>query len=636
VPSLQLRYAAVLLGSAFAALILKSLAADRYAVPLFYILILLCAWSLGTGPAILSAALCAALRDYVFPPKTGLPGSLLRFCLVGFFIVLFSHINRKALQRAEEQAHLAQERLEEVNRAVSEHQRAEALLRQSEMNLSRTQRITHLGSWETDLTAGKVWWSEETYRIFGLLPGAPVTRELFFRLVRHDDREKVRTTSEKAQIDGKPYWIEHWIVRPDGSERTVREQAEVIMDPSGKAVRMIGSIQDITEHRQLEEQLRQAQKMEAVGRLAGGISHDFNNLLTIMTGYAYMLQEHWQGNPATGDMVAEIAEIIAAVDRATRLTAQLLVFSRKQVLQPKVLNVNASVSEVQSMLRRLISENIRLSIVLAPTLLPVIIDPGQLEQVILNLAINARDAMPHGGTLTIETANVTLDAASAEPYEALPGPYVLLAVRDNGLGMTADVKARVFDPFFTTKEAGRGTGLGLATVYGIVRQSGGYIGVYSEPNEGATFKIYFPCAAEDTEMESPLAVTRRAIPPGSETILVVEDETDVRELIRRILEQQGYCVKATGDARDAVQICSEPRHAIQLLLTDVIMPEMSGAQVFAAARPLRPELKVLYISGYTDSALSQHGVLESGVALISKPFTPASLVAKVREVLDAT
>ncbi|MGC1636012.1 MAG: ATP-binding protein, partial [Candidatus Acidiferrales bacterium] len=390
---------------------------------------------------------------------------------------------------------------------------------------------------------------------------------------------------------------------------------------------------DITDRKQLEEQLRQAQKMEAVGRLAGGIAHDFNNLLMVIQGYADLMTERL----AEGDPLRRNAEQIqTASQRATSLTRQLLAFSRKQMLAPKVLNVQSVVVEMEKILRRLIGEDIQLETSSAPDLGLIKADRSQIEQVILNLAVNARDAMPEGGRLTIETANVELDKAAAHPPAVLsPGKYVMLAVTDNGCGMDAETQAHIFEPFFTTKEKGKGTGLGLATVYGIVKQSGGYVWVYSEPGRGTSFKVYLPrIEDEQTARGRDNKIEAKALPRGSETVLLVEDEKGVRELAREYLELTGYTVIAAEDGHTALELAAMHVGPIQLLMTDVVMPGISGRELAGRVKTIRPEIKVLFMSGYTDQAVVHHGILDTDAALLQKPFTMAALAAKLREILS--
>jgi two-component system cell cycle sensor histidine kinase/response regulator CckA len=381
----------------------------------------------------------------------------------------------------------------------------------------------------------------------------------------------------------------------------------------------------------LEEQLRQAQKMEAVGRLAGGIAHDFNNVLTIIRGYSELaLAQMAPHDPQR----ARLQYIKEAGDRATSLTRQLLAFSRRQVLESRVLDLNAIVTNLYEMLPRLIGEDLDVVSILQPGLGRVKADPGQIEQVILNLAVNARDAMPQGGKITIETANVVLDENYARDHATVqPGPHVMLAISDTGFGMDAETKARVFEPFFTTKEVGKGTGLGLATVYGIVKQSGGSIWVYSEPGKGTTFKIYLP-RVEDALEENAPAENRPRILRGTETILLAEDEEMVRNLMRTILEAQGYTVLVARDATEAMSFCHRHQGSISLLVSDVVMPGMSGRELAAQMAMVHPETKVLYVSGYTDDAVVRHGVLNAGLAFLQKPFSAESFLLKVRDALD--
>jgi two-component system cell cycle sensor histidine kinase/response regulator CckA len=392
----------------------------------------------------------------------------------------------------------------------------------------------------------------------------------------------------------------------------------------------IAYIVDLSERRRLEGQFRQAQKMEAVGQLAGGVAHDFNNLLTVILGYTDLLAAKLDPrSPHSEDLNA----IRSAGERAATLTRQLLAFSRRQVLERKVLDLNALTLHTESMLRRLIGEDIHLVTVLDPALRPVFADAGQLEQVIMNLAVNARDAMPRGGKLTIETANVELDDAYARVHGPVkPGSYVMIAVSDTGVGMNADTLAHIFEPFFTTKERGKGTGLGLATVYGIVKQSGGYIWVYSEVGKGTTFKTYLPLAEGGAAAE-PVRPTESPALFGSETVLLVEDEESVRALSRSILKSYGYTVLEAGSGKDGLNVARRYTLPIHLLVTDVVMPEMGGSELASRLEDIRPGLPVLYMSGYTDDAVFRHGFLEKGRVFLQKPFTPESLARKVREAL---
>ncbi|HLF84940.1 MAG TPA: PAS domain S-box protein, partial [Blastocatellia bacterium] len=427
-------------------------------------------------------------------------------------------------------------------------------------------------------------------------------------------------------------WTGHFINRKkDGTLYEEEATISPVRDASGNVVNFVAVKRDVTKEVGLENQLMQAQKMEAVGQLAGGIAHDFNNLLTAVIGYSQLaLRNLDDRNP----LRADISEIEKAGLRAAELTGQLLAFSRKQVFQPKKLALNALVTDLQKMLRRLIGEDIELAAVLDLELGTVKADPGQLQQVIMNLIVNARDAMPEGGKLTIETASVDLDSDyAAQHLEVIPGAYCMLAISDNGCGMDEETRSHIFEPFFTTKGLGRGTGLGLSTVYGIVKQSGGHISVYSEPGLGTTFQIYLPRVVEFAEDEEAQGEPP-TLPNGDETLLLVEDETAVRELAARVLRDRGYCVLEASDPSEALRAIAGADE-VQLLVTDVVMPQMSGRDLAEHLAPLRPDMRVLYVSGYTDRAIVHHGVLDEGTPFLQKPFTAEALVRKVREVLDA-
>jgi two-component system cell cycle sensor histidine kinase/response regulator CckA len=417
--------------------------------------------------------------------------------------------------------------------------------------------------------------------------------------------------------------------RKDGSFIDV-EVTSHSLDFGGRKARLT-LLLDITERKRLEAQLLQAQKMQAVGRLAGGIAHDFNNLLTAIIGYSQILAKKLRDDPPLRTSVEEIEK---AGMRAAELTRQLLAFSRKQMLQPKILDLNSVVTELGRMLKRLIGEDIELVTVLKPDLGCVEADPGQVQQVIMNLAVNARDAMPQGGRLIIETTTVQLDQVQASQFEDLkPGPHVVLTVRDTGSGMEKTVLSRVFEPFFTTKEQGKGTGLGLSTVYGIVKQSGGHVSASSEPGHGTTFEVYLPLVADGGPQS--VATAHGAEPPrGTETILLVEDEEIVRRLTRLVLESSGYRVLEAENGPDALRLCQEFDQPVQLMITDVVMPQMSGNELVQRIRLLIPKLKVLYISGYTDKAIGQEGRLDFRTHFLQKPFDPADLVQRVRQILD--
>lgn len=402
-------------------------------------------------------------------------------------------------------------------------------------------------------------------------------------------------------------------------------------DVHGNIAGVLGIAVDVTERRKMEEELRKAQRMESIGTLAGGVAHDFNNLLTVIKGYSQLLLDELNGTPAQD----KLKQIESAAEKAATLTRQLLAFSRQQVLQPRIINLNQIVRDMEKMLRRLIGEDIDFTVKPAEDLKSVMADPGQIEQVIMNLAANARDAMPRGGKFIIETANVKLEQDHSIEWEVKPGRYAQLAVSDTGAGMDAATQSRIFEPFFTTKPPGKGTGLGLSTVYGITKQSGGYIWVYSEPGHGTTFKMYFPVAEGKPEGEGSSGQLKALSQQrGNETILVVEDEPVLSQLVETSLKKRGYQVLVASSADAATAIAQDHKGPIHLLLTDVVMPHTSGREVAKRICELRPQTRVMWMSGYTDEAVMQHGILEPGVHFLQKPFTPSTLAAKVREVLD--
>ena len=464
---------------------------------------------------------------------------------------------------------------------------------------------------------------------------ALLRRNVVESYLRPEDRSQWQDLLER---DGTLHHYETQLRRRDGTPIWVEENARVYGGSGGQVLYYEGSLEDITEKKQataemlsLQEQLRQSQKMEAIGRLAGGIAHDFNNLLTVISGYSQLsLATSLEGN----SLRENIVEIQRATDRATALTRQLLAFSRRQILDMRIMDLNGTVLDLEKMLRRVIGEDIKLVTVLAKDLWRVKSDPSQIEQVLLNLAVNARDAMPKGGKLTIETANVELDQDYARSHLGVkPGLYVKLLIRDTGVGMSLEVMERAFEPFFTTKEKGKGTGLGLSTVYGIIKQSGGNVWVHSELGQGTTFEIYLPKTDEAQEIlkTGPSSPQRLQ---GSETILLVEDEEAVRVLARKTLRNYGYHILEAANGEEVLKAVTEYGQKIQLLVTDVVMPGMSGREVADRLLLRYPEMKVLYISGYTDTAIVHQGILERGTTLLLKPFKPDTLAQKVREVLD--
>lgn len=454
-----------------------------------------------------------------------------------------------------------------------------------------------------------------------------------YEQIHPDDREAVIAAIATARQSGVGRRLEYRVRDKDGRWRVVESTASVARNHE-KDERLVIVNRDITDRKQLEEQLYLSQKLEAIGRLSGGVAHDFNNLLGVIIGYGEALQREISEDHPLREAVDEIQN---AGKRAALLTQQLLAFSRKQVLEPKVLDLNIVVAEVEKMLRRLIGEDIELKMVLSSGLGMVKADRSQIDQVILNLAVNSRDAMPKGGKLTLETSNAVLDEKDVNRFRyVVPGPYVLLKVTDTGCGMDAELQSHAFEPFFTTKESGKGTGLGLATVYGVIKQSGGYIWVESEVGMGATFKIYLPRVHEPSEItpqqESPTVNLRRS----PRTVLLVEDEHSLRKLTRGTLVEAGHSVLEASDAFQAFEIAKQANFAIDLLLTDVVMPGMSGRVLADKLTAVRPDIQVLYMSGYTDGAVATHGVLESGISILRKPFTRDELTKCVDEVLRLT
>jgi PAS domain S-box-containing protein len=509
---------------------------------------------------------------------------------------------------------------------ITNRKAAEAALTDTNVKLQAIIETSPLAIVTLDLDGRVVAWNPAAERMFGWSAAEALNQVL--PVVPEAERLEL-----VGQIrDGGPLLgVDRRRLRKDGSPIEVTLWTAPLRNPSGELSGVMGIYADMTQSRQLEEQFRQAQKMEAVGRLAGGIAHDFNNILTVITGYGEMVSEKVADDPVMGE---EMQEILKAADHATVLTSQLLIFSRRHVVSRESLDLNTVVAKLERMLRRIIGEDVELVTVAGAALARVRVDAAQVEQVVMNLAINARDAMPAGGRLTIETANVELDAAYGRGHIGVKeGHYVMLAVSDNGKGIPPEVRSRLFEPFFTTKERGKGTGLGLSTVYGIVKQSGGEIWVYSELGKGTTFKIYLPRLADDETRPAPVA---DAVPVerGEETLLLAEDEPGVRALARDVLRQHGYQVLEAMDVHDALRICREHPEPIDLLLTDVVMPVMSGRELAERVAEIRPEIKVLYMSGYTDNIVVSHGVTSIDKEFLQKPFTPRSLARKVRESLD--
>ena len=526
-----------------------------------------------------------------------------------------------------------------IVRDISERVRADAAeaalmasLHESRRDLEEAQRIARVGSWTLDPVTGDASWSPEMYRILGRDPDGPaVALADISTLFSPESVSRVSLAVARTVASGEPWHLDLETVRPDGTRGWVASNGILEGGSAGTPIRIRGTMQDITDQRQLEAQLRQSQRLEALGQLAGGIAHDFNNLLTAIRGYAELLR---RDTPGGEESRSDVDQIMLAADRAAELTRQLVAFSRRQLLQPSIIDPAEIVTDVVPMLRRLLGEHITLVTYADRDLGRVKVDASQFEQVIVNLAVNAGDAMPEGGALTIECINVELDAtyAAAHP-EVMPGLYVGLVVSDTGSGMSEATQARIFEPFYTTKEPGKGTGLGLSTVYGIVRQSGGSIYVYSEPHHGTSFKVYLPRV--DEEADPPVEDgAAPATPAGSETVLIVEDEAAVRTFATRVLVEQGYRVLEASGGPEALALAASHPDPIDLLVTDVIMPGMQGHKLAARLSARRPGLRVLYVSGFSENAVIHHGVASTGAGVLPKPFSGEGLGRAVREALD--
>ena len=509
-----------------------------------------------------------------------------------------------------------------------EGKRAEKALRESEERLRQLAENINEVFWMTDPDKREVLYVSSAYeKVWGRSCQSLLQRpNSFFDAIHPDDRARVVDT---IRADSSlPYELEYRVVRPDRSVRWIRDRAFPVRDTAGLLIRIVGVAEDVTEKRQWEIQLRQSQKMQAIGRLAGGVAHDFNNLLSVIFGHSALLTA---SSPSQERLRDSVAEINRAAERAAALTRQLLAFGRRQVIEPKVLDLGSVLAEAGNVLRQLIGEKVRLTMISSPGLRRVYVDPGQINQMLMNLALNARDAMPEGGELTVETSDADFDATSSMVHpDTRPGPYALLTVADTGCGMTPEVQAHIFEPFFSTKNDS--TGLGLSVIDGIVKQNGGYVTVISRPGLGTTFKIYLPAVAEPLDRPPQIVLSKPV--PGNETILLVEDEDPVREITGLLLESLGYQVLQVSDAEEALNLVQNSRAKIDLLLTDVIMPGMSGRELAEAFRRYDPGIKVLLQSGHTDDIVVRQGILNAEVAFLQKPFSIDALAKKIRYLFD--
>ncbi len=616
---------------------------------LFYPALMIAALVGGLGPGLLATAMSAVLAErWILPAERHLQPaseremvSLAVFAAVGAFMSAVAALYRRAqlgvarhekeavLLRAGEAVRASEERLWMTRRAASV----------KEAQLEAVFQAMKDGLVVFDMAGNALLVNEAEARINGFPSADAMKRDLAY----------FSQVYELSDLEGRPVPVEEWPVsrvlrgesvaeeelkgrrRDTGQKWSFSFSGEPVRDASGAQVLGVVITRDLTGQRRAEEQFRQAQKLESVGRLAGGVAHDFNNLLIGILGYAEFLGEGIRaGNPSLDDL----AEIRKAGERARDLTRQLLAVARRQVGEPRPIDPNEVLRDSEKLLRRVMGEDVDMRLRLEPGVGTVFADPSQLQQVVMNLAVNARDAMPRGGRFTLETSSVLLDERYAERHvEVEPGPYVMIAVSDSGEGMSPETQAHLFEPFFTTKPAGRGTGLGLATVHGIVKQAGGHVWVYSEPGKGTTFKIYLPLRPH--EIARARGAAPRASRGGRECLLVVEDDASARALALRALRGAGYEVLTAGNGREALEAVAASARPPELVLMDVVMPDMSGKQVVEALSRELPALRVLYVSGYTRDTIVHHGVLDSSVNFLPKPYTPSGLLARVREVLDA-
>jgi signal transduction histidine kinase/CheY-like chemotaxis protein len=521
---------------------------------------------------------------------------------------------------------------------ITESKKQKERLRLSESRYRKAQELGKVGNWEYNLQTAEFWGSDESKKIYGFDPDKDTfsTEEVESCII---ERERVHQALVDLIENGKPYKLEFDIITKDtGKTKTIVSIAEIETDGAKNPLKISGVVHDITERKHTEAekekihaQLTQAQKMESVGRLAGGVAHDFNNMLGVILGHAEMAME--QVDP-TQPIHTDLREIRKAAERSVDLTRQLLAFARKQTIAPRVLDLNDTVEGMLKMLRRLIGEDIDLAWMPGKNLWPVKMDPSQIDQILANLCVNARDAIADVGKITIATGAAAFDEAYCADYAGfVPGEYILLAVSDDGCGMDKETLSHLFEPFFTTKGVGKGTGLGLATVYGIVKQNNGFVNVYSEPGQGTTFKVYLP-RYEGKSEQARTEGLQKPLMRGHETVLVVEDEPALLDLNKFMLEKQGYLVLTAGTPGEAIRLAEEYTGEIHLLMTDVVMPEMNGRDLAKKMLSLYPNLKRLFMSGYTANVIAHHGVLDDGVHFIQKPFTRKDLAAKVRETLD--
>jgi PAS domain S-box-containing protein len=591
-------------------------------------LLLSAAIMVGTGVALGLGWLETPVTAFAAAPSVWLTDTAIFVALGATTVIAMALLIRRLESSIETSAGLVLS----LEQRVRERERAEEALRESEARLLEAQWVARIGSFEWDVRERALWLSDELYRLLGLERSSQSPRfESVLELIHSEDRARVDATFRGWLSGETPVSFRCRIAWPDGSIRHARVEPRLERGADGEPERLLGTVQDVTESRQREQQRRQSQKLEAVGQLAGGVAHDFNNLLTVIMGYGESLLADLEGEPREA-----AKELCIAAEQASALTRQLLAFSRRQFLQPRILDLNGVVRELEGMLRSVIGEDIECELSLDPSLGRVMADAGQIQQIVLNLSLNARDAMPQGGHLTIRT----YESGSPRDHAGVaisPDPvrYVCLSVTDDGCGMDPETRARIFEPFFTTKDAGRGTGLGLSTVYGIVKQSDGEIRVRSSLGQGTTVEILLPRVADSSEFAAIASARPEAEPLGSETILLVEDEEPVLRMTRHALEDCGYRVFEAREGAEALAIARRHENDLDLVLTDVVMPRMGGVELVERLREERPNIGVLFMSGYAHRAGWNAAELPPGTGLLEKPFGPRELFRKVQETLDA-
>ena len=583
-----------------------------------------------------------ALEALTFPPEAA-PFPILVMTSYGSELIAVEALKAGALDYIVKSSEAFAEMPHRIKRALrewnllQERERREEVQRKTQHLLTISQRLAHIGSWENELSTGKLSWSDEMYHILGFPAAMPIYLDMALSVFPPDELVRFREAVASAMRGETPYNMDYTIIRYDGQACIIHDEGEVVFDEAGKPVRMFGTTQDITARRQaemekekLQEQLLQAQKTESVGRLAGGVAHDFNNMLGVILGYAEFAMTEISPEKKCFHALQEISK---AARRSANLTNQLLAYARKQIVIPIVLDLNDTVSSMFNMLQRLLGEDIDMLWRPASHLWQIKVDPSHIDQIMVNLLVNARDAIDTQGKIMIETDNVVLGEADYAHYiELTPGEYVLLTVRDNGGGMDRETLANIFEPFYTTKEVGKGSGMGLATVYGIVKQNMGNIYVYSEPGQGTTFKIYLPRA--EAEAAPSITVEKEETTVcGTETVLLVEDEESLLDLLKDTLEELGYFVLAANTPNDALRLAKEHHGEIRLLISDVVMPGMNGQVLAEQVKVICPRLKCLFMSGHTSDIIAKHGVLEEDIHFIQKPFPLNDLAVKVRQTL---